>query len=128
VPRLTVKQQSLSDIFEDMARLHLDHRPGAPAGRVIAIEANGRTVRAIARGAPNNRRDTIHLDSAMRQRLGVKPNQVVDFTIRIGNWRDDIAWAWHATNAMPRIAIRLATLSVALGVVGLMLGAISLFK
>ena len=128
MPRLTVKQQSLSDIFEDMARLHLDHRPGALAGRVIVIEANGRKVRAIARGSPNYRRDTIHLDSAMRQRLQVKLSDEVDFTIRVGGWRDEVAWAWHATNAMPRIAIRLAVLSVALGTAGLVLGGISLFK
>jgi hypothetical protein len=128
MPLLTVKSQALEDVFEDMARVHLSNRPGTHAGDVIVIEANGKKLRAIARGAPGNNRRTIHLDLAARERLGVNLNDDVEFKIRRGRWWHEVAWAWHATNAMPRIAIRLAVLSVILGAGGLVLGLISLAK
>jgi hypothetical protein len=128
MPRLTVRSMSLGDIFQDMVRVHLDHRPDARAGRVIVIRANGRVVRALARGAPANSKSTIHLDQATREKLDVSIKQEVEFTIEVGDPMDELLWAWNATNAMPRVAARLGVVSVALGLIGLILGIISLAK
>jgi hypothetical protein len=123
-----VKSLSLGDIFEDMARVHLDHRPGTKAGRVIVISSGNKRIRALARGAPANSRNTIHLDQAMRDKLGVPLNKEVDFDIEGGRFWDEFLWAWNATNAMPRVAARLGVISVLLGAVGLILGIASWVK
>ena len=128
MPRLTVRPLEREDVFHDMVRLHLDHRIDSQAGRVIVIEANGQKVRALARGAPANSRTTIHMDLAMREKLGVSLKEEVDFAILPGDMLDEWAWAWNATNAMPRIAARLAVLSLLLGLIGLVLGMIALAK
>ena len=128
MPRLMVKSLSLGDISEDMARVHLDHRPGSNAGRVIVLKVGSKRVRALARGAPANSRGTIHLDQAMRDKLDVALNTEVDFTITRGRFWDEFLWAWQATNAMPRVAARLGTISVMLGMLGLFLGILSCAK
>ena len=123
---LMVRPLEREDVFEDMVRVHLSHRPKSKAGAVIKVSANGRTTRAIARGAPKNSRDEIFLDLATRQKLGLNLNQAAELKISAASTFDELIWAWNATNAMPRIASRLAVLSVVLGFVGLLLGSVSL--
>ena len=125
VPKLTVRQQSLRDVFQDMARVSHEHRNGCRTGKIIVISANGKTARAVARGAERSDRNGIYLDEATRDRLGVSQGQEVEFTIREGGWFDEFLWAWHATNAMPRVGARLGVVSVLLGLAGLLLGALS---
>ena len=122
MPRLLVKSLSLSDVFEDMARVALEHRPGSKAGKVIVIDSGGKRIRVLARGAPNNDRTAIYFDQASREQLGVSLRREVDFAIRAGRFWDEFLWAWNATNAMPRVAARLGIISVILGCLGLMLG------
>ena len=124
--RLVVKSMELDDVFEDMVRVHLSHRPFAKAGSIVVVHANGQTIHAVARGAPSNDRECIFLDLATRERLSVKLNEKVDFEFRRADFLDEIMWAWNATNAMPRVAARLAALSVFLGFSGLMLGIVAL--
>lgn len=125
---LVVRPLEREDVFEDMVRVHLSHRPNSKAGSVIKVRANGQTTRAIARGAPGNSREEIFLDLATRQKLGLSLNQAADIKILAASTFDELIWAWNATNAMPRIASRLAVLSIVLGVVGLLLGLISLMS
>ena len=84
--------------------------------------------RVPSRAGPANSRNTIHLDQATRERLGLKLNESVDFLIQAGTTSDEVLWAWNATNAMPRIAARLSVASVGFGVIGLAVGVMSLFK
>jgi len=126
MPKLTVKQLRLSDVFQDMARLELRHRPGSKAGRVIVLAAQGRRARALARGAPGRDPDSIYLDDATRYRLGLSSGEQVEFEITPGGFWDELMWGWQSTNAVTRIGTRLAVLSVALGVLGLILGIVAL--
>lgn len=123
---LTVGQVAREDVFSDIVRVHYDHRRFAKAGRVILVQCKGKSIPAVARGALKNSRTGIWLDLRCREKLGLKPNDRETFSFRKAGLRDEICWAWNATDAMPRIAARLGAVSVALGFLGLMLGAWSL--
>ena len=116
----------LDDVFEDIVRVDLAHRPFASAGRIIIVEHQKRQARAVARGPAGAGKTGIILDSATRQKLGVQLNQQAIFTFQQASFWDEIAWAWNASNAMPRVAARLGLISVGLGLIGFLLGIISL--
>lgn len=123
---LKVADMALRDIFSDMARLHLDHRPFAKAGKIIVIACDGRTAFVVARGPAGIGKGTIALDSATRERLNVRPGETRTFTIKKGGFWAEARWAWDATDAMPRVAARLGAISVGLGFVGAIFGVASL--
>ena len=70
----------------------------------------------------------IFLNGKARRKLSLKLNESAEIEIKHGNYIDDLIWAWNANNTMPRIAARLAVLSVVLGLFGLLLGFISIMK
>jgi hypothetical protein len=127
MPLLTVRQLRLDDVFQDMARVALEHRPHTKAGKVIVIRAGGKTARALARGSPSGDSTSIYLDDATRDRLGVSSGDEVHFDIGPAGLWDEFLWGWQATNAVTRVGARLGVTSVALGFVGVILGAAALW-
>ena len=123
---LTVRQVEREDVFHDVVRVHLDHRPFAQAGTVVVVGHAGREVRLVARGAPKRDKTGVWLDLRSREKLGLKPNEQAPITFKQATICDEFKWAWSATDAMPRIAARLGLLSVGLGLLGVLLGALSL--
>ena len=123
---LEVEMIDREDVLHDMVRVHQDHRPGTRAGQIVVVRSSGRVIRVVARGSKGDRRDVIAMDQKTRERLGVKLGQEAEFTFKLGGIVDEWRWAWTTTDAMPRIAARLAVLSVILGGLGLLLGLISL--
>lgn len=69
----------------------------------------------------------IWLDERMRNRLGLKDGQEVEFSFRPVWLVGQTCWAWNASDPAYRVAARLAVLSLALGVIGLILGILSLW-
>ena len=124
--QLTVVEAESDDVFSDMARVHLDHRPFAKAGKIVVIKCGDKTAYVVARGSSGNVKGKISLDSATREKLGVKPNQKVELTIEETGFVGQFLWAWNATDAMPRVGARLGAISVLLGLLGLILGGVSL--
>lgn len=122
---LSVRQVEIEDVFHDIVRVHLDHRPFAKAGAVVIVEHKGKTIRLVARGAPKNDKGAVWLDLRSRQRLGLMPNTQAEIHFKKASLRDEFLWAWCATDAMPRIAARLGLLSVGLGLLGVILGVLS---
>jgi hypothetical protein len=125
---LLVTKAKSEDVLHDIVRLDLTYRPFARAGRVIRIRHDSKSVLAIARGHPSENTSDISLDSELRRRLGLEANQRATFTFEKAGFWGEFIWAWSATNAVPRIAARLALLSLVLGIFGLVSGVISLFK
>jgi hypothetical protein len=124
---LKVSDVTLDDVFSDVVRVHISHRRFANAGAVIRISCNGKSAYAVARGPKGVGSTGIAMDMAIRDRLDVKPGQDRNFVFeKAGVW-GQLCWAWRATDAMPRIAARLGVLSVMLGLIGLGMGALSLF-
>ncbi len=124
---LRVLQASIDEVFGDMVRVHQKHRQFSRAGQVIVVKHGNRRLLAVARGAARNSTDTISLDQRSRDTLGVESGATADFLFQSATFMDQFRWAWHATDAMPRIAARLGILSVALGTLGLLLGTLSLW-
>ena len=126
--QLKVIEAALDDVFGDIARLHLDHRPNAKAGKIISLKVGSKRVYAVARGLRSGTdKKNIVLESALRERLDVKPGQEYDFSGDAAGFWGSVCWAWNSTDAMPRVASRLGAISVGLGVVGVMLGLYSLY-
>lgn len=126
MPVLEVRQLPLEEVFQDMARVAFEHRRHSKAGRVIVLKANGKTARALARGARGRDQNTISLDDATRDRLSVSSGEKIDFTIERARIWDEFMWGWEATNAVTRVGTRLGVLSVSLGLLGLVLGGVAL--
>ena len=123
---LEVVDATLGDVFGDLARVHFDHRLHSKAGKIIKLSVEGRSVYAVARGLrAGMTKDKISLDSALREQLGVKPKIYYDFEIDRANWIGGIVWAWRSTNPVPRVAARLGAISVAVGVLGLIISLVS---
>lgn len=124
---LTVKGLALDDVFGDMARVHLSHRPNINAGQLLVLSHNNVALPLVARGAPNNQKDHIWLDLATRERLGdLALDTAYDFTIEKATFGDILRWAWKATNPAYRVASQISIVSAVLGIIGLLLGIISL--
>lgn len=126
---LTVVDASLSDVFGDIARIHLSHRPASKAGKIILLRANGRNAYAVARGLrAGMSKENISLDSALRERLGVSVNETYDFKIDSVGRVGELVWAWRSTDPVPRVAAWLGAVSVAFGAIGILLAIISMTR
>lgn len=128
MPRLEVVQAGVDDYFGDVARVHIRHRPGLRAGGLIAIETNGRKIVAAVRGPTGNKSNTISLDTEFRERLNVKLGLEYEFTISKAGVFDSFIWGWKSSDPAKRVAMRLGLTSVAMGMVGLLLGCVSLIS
>jgi hypothetical protein len=126
--KLKVHQVATSDVFQDMVRVYRSHRHGIRAGQLCRVKANGATILAVARESPNNETDGIWLDDAMRTRLGLREGTTADFEINGARWDQEFTWLWRASDPVNRTAGRLAVISFVLGLIGLLLGLISLLK
>ncbi len=63
-----------------------------------------------------------------RQALGVKKNAQLDFELKALGWFDKLRWYLRTPDPRIFIPAWLAIWSVGLGVVGIVLGVVSLFK
>jgi len=123
---LAVKQLSLGDVFADRVRLHHSHRPGIPAGDVCIVKVGNRKIRAVARG--HNPAGEICVDLKTRRALGLSDwQQTPEVEISSARWWDYCLWGLRASEAVVRISCWLAVISIALGLIGLLLGGLSLW-
>jgi hypothetical protein len=123
--KLTVHSARTEDFLQDVVRVHSSHRQGIRTGQLCQVSQNGKHIYAIARNTGNRTR--ISLDSAQRRTLDVRAGQEADFQFRHLTWFEELNWVWHATDPINRTAGRLGILSFWLGIIGLLLGALSLY-
>jgi hypothetical protein len=127
--KLTVKKISKEDVFGDTARVSEEYRK-TPSGKdiksgtVCKIKVNGRSAYAVIRGTPDEITQNIYMDDYLRKDLGVEPGEAHDFKFHPTSVFGSIAWTWKATDPVYRVASRLSVLSLALGILGLILGAL----
>lgn len=120
---LTVIELTTADVFQDMARVHLKHRQGIPAGSLFRLSHGTCSAMLVARGARANRRGCIAIDLKTRNKLGIGAyNEPVELTLAKANIFDALIWGWHASEPIARIAVRLGVLSLVLGALGLGFG------
>jgi hypothetical protein len=126
--KLTVHEIDREDVFLDSMRVHYSHRPGIRSGRLCRVTANGKSTFAIARNTLKNDREGIWLDNVQRQNLGgIREGDKLDFKVTKASSLREIVWLWNASNPANRIPGRLGIVSFGLGIVGLLLGAWSVY-
>jgi hypothetical protein len=129
---LSVIEAPLRDVMSDIARFDRAYRTFdgqlLRAGRIVVLKVGLNSAYVVARGPAGVKKGEISLDSATRDKLGVKAGGNADFVIEKANLLEEFRWAWDATDAMPRVAARLGAISVGLGLLGLLLGIISLCR
>lgn len=129
--KVRIAQARADDVFGDVLRLNHEFRRDRegrviPAGRVCWMKAGNRQVMVVARGI-NGSEGIAYLDDALRTGLGVKVGQEVEVTLKLASPVSELFWGWNASHPWTRGTSRLALVSVGLGLVGLILGLISLF-
>ena len=91
---------------------------------VYRLTANKRSVLVALRGSHRN---GIAMDMVTRKRLGLEEGRSYHFEFGRAGWVGQFIWTWEATDPAYRIASRLGLISLVLGVVGVLLGILSLF-
>jgi hypothetical protein len=68
---------------------------------------------------------SIHMDERLRNLLSITKGAKVEIQFAPAGLWGEFLWAWNASDPAYRVAAKLALLSVALGVVGLLIGGLS---
>jgi hypothetical protein len=124
---LKVSQANPSEVYKDIVRIHLDHRPLLREGHVIKLELEGKELLGILRGLPLTDKELIRMDALSRTLLNVVPNSVHEFTISSAGLVGQFLWAWRAADPAYRLAAQASLISVGLGALGAILGLWSLY-
>jgi|SRR5579862_2814096 len=122
---LRVEQAQRAESYRDFARIHFNDRGGLKKGQVCLLSVNKKAAFVILRGSGNA--GEIRLDLETRARLDLKLGQEATFKLTPMFVIGDFLWAWRASDPAYRIAARLGILSLVLGLIGLILGAWSIY-
>jgi len=126
--KLRVYQLWREDVFKDIARLPSSVRGGIGEGSVCVISANGHAKHLIVRGLEETLSGGIMLDEITRKLMGgMQEGLSYDFTIKEAGIWGQIKWACTAADRGARISAWIGIVSVALGVLGAILGGICLW-
>ena len=126
--RLKVEQIKEEEIYRDFARIPELHRGGIAEGSLCRIAFCQNSVSLVVRGLQNVQTATLRIDSLTRDKLKVIDGLEYDFEIEQLNWLSQLLVPWNASDPFNRQAMRLSIIALFLGVVGLILGLISIFK
>ena len=137
--KLTVYELPVEDCWKDMARVPRDHRADVTGKRIRRAKICTVTIRAAAaspardthkllaiRGCPE-KDARILLDSPTRHELDVVVGESYEVELRPVGWLGYWRWAWNAADPAYRVPAQISLISLTLGVIGLLLGALSLW-
>jgi hypothetical protein len=123
---LTVKSAQWADRYTNTARVNSRDRGGLKKNGVYNLTVRGRSELVFLRGIDEG--GIITLDRDMRERLNVNEGESVDFTITKGCWLiDELRWALISSDPAYRVGAKLGVWSFILGLLGIILGAWSLY-
>jgi hypothetical protein len=121
---LTIHSARNEDVYKDVARISKKDRVGLRTGRVYRFTVNGRSGYFVLRGMTNKKDGHILIDGAMRDRLGIEYGQNYAFEIAELGFFRELWWGWGATDPVVRASARVGVISLGLGVLSVMLGAL----
>jgi hypothetical protein len=113
-----------------MARINKKYRSTEDGKRVArnticSVTINGKTKLLALRGC-RDKEPKILLDSSTRHELSVEVGQNCEVSIQRVHWFGYWKWAWGAADPAYRLTAQISLISLALGVIGLILGALPL--
>ena len=129
--RLRVKKASSEDVYRDIVRVPELYRKDSkgktiPEGNVCKISSKNNSIFAIVRGKGDAEEESIWLDERERNLLGLLVGEEVEFKLKSVGLLGQICWGWRASDIAYRVATRLAVASVVFGILGFLLGILSL--
>ena len=126
--RLRVQQLWSKDVFKDIARIPEEDRQGIREGSVCTISVNGCKKQVIIRGLEEAHAGVIMLDEITRKNLGnLREGHQYDFTIEEAGILGQIKWACTVADRGARISAWLGIISIALGLLGAILGGVGIW-
>jgi len=129
--KLTVHELPVEDCWKDIARVPKEHRRDASGNRIprakICNAIIGEKHKLLAvRGCPENDA-RILLDSPTRIDFEVQVGKSYEVELRPVSWFGYWRWAWEAADPAYRVPSQISLISLLLGVIGLLLGALALW-
>jgi hypothetical protein len=127
---LTVHELPAEDCWRDMARIPRKYRK-TESGQHVArntickVTVGGKTKLLALRGC-RDKEPKILLDSSTRLELGLEVEQSYEVSIHKVHWFGYWKWAWGAADPGYRLTAQISLISLALGVIGLILGLLPL--
>jgi hypothetical protein len=116
------------DVFKDIARIPERDRDGIREGSVCSIFVNGKKKKLIVRGLDEELNGGIMLDEITRKAMGnLQVGLSYDFSIKEDGIWGHIKWACTVSDSGARIAAWIGVISLALGLLGAVLGGVGLW-
>jgi len=126
---LEVHENKKEDVYCDRVRIPEGFRGSVREGRICKISVEGKGGLLEIRGILDEPRGIIRMDERTRRDVfGILTEKRYDFDIREAGWLGQFLWAWEASDSAARIAARLGLLGLILGVIGLGVALIPLFR
>lgn len=121
-----------TDVYRDIVRIPEEHRKDKanetiPEGEVCKVTAGTRSAFVILRGKQNAHDAAAWMDERTRNRLGLSVDTEVDLDLEAVRLWGQGRWAWSSSDPAYRVSARLAVLSVVLGLLGFVLGVVSVW-
>lgn len=125
---LELRQQDKEDVYRGRARIPERFRGRVREGRICAVSVQGRSVLLEVRGSQSDSDAVIKMGELSRVALGLELGKQYPFNLREVWWIGRLRWVWCAQDPAAAISARLGLLSFCLGLFGLALGLIALFR
>lgn len=128
VLKLKVGKAEYDDIGKDIVRIHSHDRRPAEVNRhdIIRLSVGAKSVVVAMRG--NDTPGIINIDIDLREDLGLlSVGATYDFELRKVGKVGQFLWQWSATDPAVRLPAQIAMVSFGLGLIGLVLGMISIW-
>jgi hypothetical protein len=134
---LEVHQLDAVDVFRDIARIHESQRGALALGTICNVSVGNYSRYLSIRGLPNDmltyRKLSVQdpkfilLDDVARGHLRIELHSRHRFKIEPANWCGKIKWACSASDPTARVSTLIAAWSLALAVISLLLGILSIY-
>jgi hypothetical protein len=129
--KLRVRKLDKEDVYRGLIRVPQQHRKDPsgreiPEGSVIEVKTGSKSLLGVVRGDPGATDPSIRMDELFRNRLEVEPDGEYDFELKRKGVFAEFRFHWSSPEPANRFAMRMAILSVAAGILGLILGLCSL--
>lgn len=123
-----VKTIGRADVAQDIVRLHKLRREGISRHSVVLLKhISGQKKYVVALGH-DGAEDEIRMDFDLREHFSLDVDTSTQFSVTDGGYRGKLAFLWKATAPSIYVPYRIALISLLLGIIGLGLGVLSIWK
>jgi hypothetical protein len=124
--QLVVKSARSDDVYKDIARIAAPDRGDLRTGRVHSFSVGDGVAWLILRGVTTKSSGAILIDSNAKDLLHVKSGHSYLFEVREVGFFRELWWGWGASDPIFRSTSRVAAISLGLGLLSFLLGALSI--